>query len=411
MLVPLLGLVVAGVAHRAAEDAVEVETEAVRARDLVSVVTASGEIQPQRSVDVNAYVNGTIERVAVREGQAVNEGQLLLQIDPVPAQTASEAQAALVRSVERETQVLRAELEQARRDLDRARELAGRDLIAREELQRAETAVARTEAQLSGARARVDQARAMLRGSRHDLSKVTVTAPMSGVITRLNVEEGEFAFTTGLNPTLLLTIADLSAMKAEVEVDETDVVRVKPGHPARVTVDAFPDTTFRGRVMEVGTSPIVREEPKAETDDARDFKVVIALEDRLPDARAGLSATADIDTGRRDNAVAVPIQAVVVREVRQPRLREAPPDTLEPGEEREGVFVIADGKARFAPIEIGITGDRFFEVEHGLKPGQVVVSGSYEALRDLQDGDPVRIAKREPERERMRRQTERERRL
>jgi HlyD family secretion protein len=222
---------------------------------------------------------------------------------------------------------------------------------------------------------------------------------MAGVISRLDVEEGEFAFSTGLSPTLLLTIADLSSVQAEIEVDETDVVHVGNGQPAEVTVDAFPDTVFHGTVTEVGTSPILVEGQTQE--DAKDFEVVVTLRDKLPSARAGLSATADIETARRPQALALPIQSLVVREVPRPRIGEAPPDTLERGEETEGAFVVEDGIARFVPVEVGITGDRFFEVTAGLRPGARVVSGSYEALRDLEDGDRVKIV--EPDRERRRR--------
>jgi HlyD family secretion protein len=397
--VVLLGLLGFGVVRRQAGDAVEVEVETVRQRDLIAIVTASGEVQPQRSVDVHANVNGTIEEVAVREGETVEEGQFLLRIDPVPAEAATEAQAAQVQAAERDVDATQVELEQARRDLGRARELASRDLLSREELQARQSAVARLEAQVRAARARVEQARAGLRGSRHELERVTVTAPMAGVISRLDVEEGEFAFSTGLSPTLLLTIADLSSVQAEIEVDETDVVHVGNGQPAEVTVDAFPDTVFHGTVTEVGTSPILVEGQTQE--DAKDFEVVVTLREKLPSARAGLSATADIETARRPQALALPIQSLVVREVPRPRIGEAPPDTLERGEETEGAFVVEDGIARFVPVEVGITGDRFFEVTAGLRPGARVVSGSYEALRDLEDGDRVKIV--EPDRERRRR--------
>ena len=400
VLLLLLAVIGVGYARREGREAIAVETEVVRARELVSVVTASGEVHPQKSVDVNANINGTIEQVAVREGQSVREGDLLLRIDPVTAEASSEAQAAQVRSSQREAEALRVELEQARRDLAKARELAQRELISRDELQRAENAVAGARAQLAGAEARVEQARATLRSSRHELSKVTVTAPTSGVITRLNVEEGEFAFSTGLSPTLLLTIADLSTMEAQIEVDETDVVNVQLGQRADVTIDAFPDTNFTGTVTEVGTSPIVEENAQAQAEDAKDFKVVIRLDEPPPAARAGLSATADIETARRKKAVAVPIQSLVVRELPRPRIGEAPPDTLEPGEETEGVFVVRDRKAHFVPVKVGITGDRFFEVESGLEPGVSVVAGSYEALRDLQDGDAVKVVEPDSEKRR-----------
>jgi HlyD family secretion protein len=391
------------VARRRMADTVKVEVETIQSRPLVAVVTASGEIQPVKSVSVNANVNGTVDTVAVKEGQAVEQGDLLLRIDPIPAEAAAEAQAAQVRSSEGDVEALRADLAQAQRDLERARQLASRDLISKEELQRAETTRAQARARLMAAEARVESARATLKSSQHELSKVTVTAPASGVITRLDVEQGEFAF-TGLNPTLLLTIANLSTLQAEIEVDETDVVNVQPGQPARITVDAFPDTTFTGEVTEVGTSPIVKTgaETTREEEEVKDFKVVVTLNQSLPAVRAGLSATADIETARRKSAVALPIQSLVVREQPRPKIGEAPPDTLGPGEETEGVFVVRAGHARFVPVRVGIAGDRFFEVLSGVQPGDSVVTGSYEALRELEDGDRIKIEKPDAKKDRRR---------
>jgi HlyD family secretion protein len=382
-----------GFIRRQAGETVKVEVETLRRRPLVSLVTASGEIQPVKSVDVNANVEGTIEKIAVKEGQTVRQGDFLLRIDPVSAAEAAEAQGHLVQSLRDELQALRVELEQAGRDLDTARQLAAKEMLSREELRRTESGEAQARARVAAAQARVAEAEAALRSSRHELSKVTVTAPASGVITRLPVEEGERASAT-FDPTLLLTIADLSTMEADIEVDETDVVSVKLGQPAKVTVDAFPDTSFSGKVTEVGTSPIVEEGAAQEqSEEVKDFKVVVTLDQPLPAARMGLSATADIETARRESSVALPIQALVVREQPRPTIGEAPADTLEPGEETEGVFVVRDGKARFTPLRVGITGDRFFEVLSGVQAGDTVVSGSYEALRDLQDGDDVKIEK------------------
>ncbi len=379
--------------RKGAGETSRVEVEALRRRPLVSLVTASGEIQPVKSVDVHADVNGKIDKVAVKEGQTVTAGDFLLQIDPVSAEAADAARVAELGSARANAQAARIDLEQAGRDLERARQLAARDLISREELQRDESAEARARAALEVAVGQVRQAEAALRGSHHEASKVTVTAPVSGVITRLNVEQGEVAFST-LDPTLLLTIADLSSIEADIEVDETDVVNVKLGQPVKVTVDAFPDTAFDGKVTEVGTSPIVKEgAAQDQQEEVKDFKVVVTLDQPLPAARVGLSTTADIETARRPSALALPIQALVVREQPRPRLGEAPPDTLDPGEETEGVFVVREGKARFEPVRVGITGDRFFEVLSGVQAGDTVVSGSYEALRDLQDGDAVKIEK------------------
>jgi HlyD family secretion protein len=216
---------------------------------------------------------------------------------------------------------------------------------------------------------------------------VTYTSPIDGVVTRVNVEEGEVAMIGTMNQpgTVLVVISDLSVMEATVEVDETDVVDIESGQEARVTVDAFPDTTFSGEVTEVATSPIIVPTAAGPAPGATDYEVKITLADQLPAARSGLSASAEVVTARRENALTIPIQSLVVRPVAD--------DSASSGGvvEKEGVFVVRDGEARFVPVRVGISGDRYFEVVSGLEAGDRVVSGSYEALRDLSDGAPVKV--------------------
>ena len=245
-------------------------------------------------------------------------------------------------------------------------------------------------------RSRAGQVAATLRGARHELSRVTITSPIDGVVTRVNVEVGEVAMIGTMNQpgTVLLQVADLGVMEATVDVDETDVVDIEIGQQAKITVDAFPDTTFVGRVAEVGTSPKIVPTAAGPSPDATDFEVKITLEGSMPAARSGLSASTEIVTAERKDVVAIPVQSLVVRQV-----SDDSPQAEGGVVEREGVFIVEDGKVRFVPVRVGIAGDRYFEVVSGLEGGEQVVSGPYQSLRDLKDGDPVKITEKSEEAE------------
>ena len=373
------------------ESGLEVEVETVERRALTAVVSASGRIEPKQSVSISATAPGEVVRVGVTEGQRVGEGDFLLQLDPVNVAAGASGQAAAVEAARAELRAAEAQLAYAREDFERKRSLADADLIPRAELQAARAELRAREAAVGAARSRVGQGQATLQSARHDLGRVTITSPIDGVVTRVNVEEGEVAMIGTMNQagTVLLVISDLAVMEATVEVDETDVVDVEVGQVANVTVDAFRDTTFAGRVTEVGTSPKIVPTATGPSETATDFEVVITLEDDLPAARSGLSCSADIVTGERDGALSIPIQSLVVRQVVDDA---AGADGVV---EREGVFVVRDGKAHFVPVRVGISGERHFEVLSGLEEGDQVVSGSYQALRDLTDGAAVEI--QEPE--------------
>jgi HlyD family secretion protein len=255
---------------------------------------------------------------------------------------------------------------------------------------------------------------AQLAQSRYDLTQVTIDAPMAGIVTKLNIEEGENVVTGTMNNagTVLLTIADLSVVEAEIQVDETDVVHVEVGQPATVRIDAFPDDGFQAVVTEVGKSPIGSGSAAATAgNQAINFKVVVRLTETVPGARPGLSATADIVTATRQKALAVPIQALILREVQvdekgaiiggeDPLARAdaaALPATDDAGGERvemEGAFVVRDGRALFLPIEIGIAGERHFEVLEGVKEGDLIITGPFEVIRTLLDGERVKVEER-----------------
>lgn len=375
-------VVVATVTSR--ESGVEVEVEAVERRDLTAIVSASGEIEPSQKVEIQATTPGEVVRVGVKEGQRVGRGDFLLQLDPVNVAATASGQGAAVEVAVAELESARAQLELAERDFERKQRLAAQELIPESQLDAARAELRARRAAVEAARRRVQQARATLRSARHDVSRVTITSPIEGIVTSLNVEEGEVAMIGTMNQpgTVLLTIADLGVMEATVEVDETDVVAIEPGQPAEVTVDAFRDTTFSGVVTEVATSPKARASLTGQAERATDFEVTITLRDTLPAVRSGLSASADIVTATRDDALTIPIQSLVVRQVAD--------DTAEAGVvEREGVFVVADGEARFVPVRVGIAGDRYFEVVRGLEGGEKVVAGPFQALRDLTDGATV----------------------
>jgi len=398
------GLVVGNLRHKGGK-AVAVETAQVGRKDLVETVTASGSLTPKRKVDVSANTMGRITRLAVAEGDTVQAGQVLLEIDPVEAASAVRAAEASVTTARADQALADATAAKSAKDLERLEELHRGGVATDEQLDAARTTLTVDRARADAARARLAQARANLDKAAHDLDKVTITAPMSGVVTRLDVEEGENAVMGTLNVagTVLLVISDLSTMEAEVDVDETEVVRVAVGQPVRVEIDAFPDTTFAGVVTEVGNSPIYTS--TGQNRQAVDFKVTVTLTDDVPGVRPGLSAKADIRVASADQALALPIGAVTVREWpprpraerRRGRPRAAAPDSVE-REEREGVFRIQDGTAEFVPVTLGITGEDDFQALAGVEAGWTIVTGPFRELRDLEHGDAVKPADAEKKR-------------
>ncbi|HSL20026.1 MAG TPA: efflux RND transporter periplasmic adaptor subunit [Vicinamibacterales bacterium] len=407
-------------------NAASVEVETIKTHDLEAIVSASGKIQPKRSVNISADTMGRVVDLAVEEGQTVRKGQFLLQIDPRNLQTRVEsgeagfraAQAQLVQ-MEVALEASRTALKLAQDTLNRQRELWRQGLTTKENLDRAETEARQREIevqnqqkQIDTARIRAGQERANLANARYDLSKVRIESPIDGIVTRRNIEEGEtVVIGTMNNPgTQLLTIADMSIIEAEVEVDETDIPSVQMGQRAKVTIDAMPDKTFYGKVTEIGNSPIQAAQAGGQRQ-ATNFKVVVTLEQQIADVRPGFTCTAEITTATRKNVVGVPIQATTVREMtvdekgaivrapaesgrRRPSSGGVQAAELKPGQTRkeiEGVFVVRDGKAVFIPVTTGIAGEKYFEVLSGLKSGDRVVIGPFSSVRTLADGDAVKI--------------------
>jgi HlyD family secretion protein len=382
------------------ESGAEVRMEDVGRRDLVAVVTASGTIQPQTKVDVSADITGRITRLAVREGDYVQKGQFLLQIDPTIYEANVQRAQALVSSSEAGAVQARANRDQAKRALDRTKELHAQNanLVSPEQLEQAQTAYEVADALATSAAHQVDQARAGFREARDQLAKTRIVAPMSGRVTRLAVEEGEVAVpgTFSRETGLLLTVSDLSVIQVKVQVDETDVVRLSLADSVEVTIDAFPDTTFTGKVTKVSDSsirPAGGAPVGAQNDRAVDYEVEITLRNPPKDVRPDLSATARIVTDTRKQVLAIPIIALTVREHTPLSTETQPVDTTKKKKETEGVFVVTGGKAAFRPVKVGIAGDEFFEVLDGVKEGETIVAGPYQAIRDLKDGSTVRASR------------------
>ena len=408
-----------------------VTVESIKTRDLEAIVSASGKIQPKRLVNISADTSGRVVNLAVNEGDRITRGQFLLQIDPKSLRTRVDSGTASLQAAEgsldqtkQAVETARAQLDQAQKSAARQRDLWNQQLTTRESLEKAENDVAvatsalhEREKQVTSQAARIDQERAGLESARYDLSKVRIESPIDGIVTRRNIQEGETAVIGTMNNagTVLLTLADMSVIQAEVEVDETNIPNVSLGQPARITIDALPDKTFKGHVSEIGNSPIQASSAQGNSGtQATNFKVVVMLDEPVPDVRPGFTCTADITTATRSNATAVPIPAVAVRELvydANNQVVKAPVDPrkrrttstvepvaaaaeLKPGETRketEGVFVLRGAKVEFVPIKVGISGDKYFEVTTGLKVGDQVVTGPYNSVRGMADGDTVKV--------------------
>jgi len=391
-----------GVAYRVEKKkqaGTEVRMETVARRDLVSAVTASGKIEAKTSVDISADITGRINRIAVREGDLVSKGQFLVQIDPAQYQAAVSRAQGLVASTEATLAQTRANLDQASRAWNRARQLSqlGPNLIAPEAAEQAQTSYQVAEATFEATRAQVEQSRASLQEARDNLSKTRLVSPISGRVVRLAVEEGEVAVpvTFSKETGLLMTIADLSVILAKVQVDETDVVRLSKSDSVQVTIDAYPDTSFVGRVTEISHSAKLTPTQTASgsNDRAVDFDVEVTLDNPPRDIRPDLSCTARMVTDTRNRALSIPIIALTVRDHERVPSENPNVDTTKLkrrlGKEAEGVFVVRDGQATFRPVKVGIAGDEYFEVVNGLREGETIVAGTYQAIRDLKDGARV----------------------
>jgi HlyD family secretion protein len=451
--VVLLAIIVGITVHQSGKNVVTVQTGKVQRQDLSSVVSASGEIKPKTYVNIGANAYGKITHLYVKEGDHVKKGQLLAQLENVQSTADVSANQASVQAAETDAiaaeaarntsdaDLLRAQADYARNklDWDRAQNLFKDGLISKSDfdsrqnawatadsgLVQAKDRVAQAKAQKDSADRHVAQARANLTRVADVLQKTTYSAPYDGVITSLPVREGE-SVVIGIQNALgsiLMTLADMSVITAEVKVDETDIVNVHLGQPAEVTIDAIPKKVFHGTVSEIGDNAIVRStgvatsQQTSASEEAKDFKVVVTVTDPPQDLRPGLSTTAKITTASRSSVLAIPIQALSVRTTAQLEQEKSTPGSVhaaapapketasknanskDPLQDVQGVFVIRNKKAEFVPITTGITGTSDIEVLNGLKDGDEVITGSYKVLRTLRSGSSVKIDNSVPKKE------------
>ena len=422
--------------RRMNQGVVTVQTGRAVREDLTSVVTASGEIKPLTYSNIMAEGFGKITEVVVHEGDQVRPGDVLLRLEnvqpeaDVAAQRAElESSDAAIKSAEATAVSAAADIEQKKADLDKARfnwergqQLFDSGLIARQDYEAlkaandsAVAALAASQARLEQSRADLDRARsgqrqsqAVLARAADVLRKTTYRAPIGGVATYIAVRVGENVVPGIQNASgsYLMTISDMSVVTAEVLVDETEIANVRTGQAAEVSIDALAGKTFPGRVIQVGTQAVLRTSGLASTQsttgsqEAKDFKVVVRLDDPPAGLRPGLSATAKMTTAEKKNVLAVPLQALAIRtrgEIDQANAPNSPGTTLAAGgtaasrEEIQGVFVIRDKKALFLPVQTGITGVSEMEITSGLNEGDEIVTGSYAALRTLRPSASIKV--------------------
>jgi HlyD family secretion protein len=442
--VVLVSAIVGFTVYQSHKNVVTVQTGKAQRLDLIAVVSASGEIKPKTYVNIGANAFGKITKLYVKEGDQVKRGQMLVQLENVQSAADMDAMQASLDAAKTDAVAAEAGLNTSAADLNRAKSDAERSdldwtraqglykdaLISKSDydmqkanhqtavagLAQAQARVAQAKAQKESAEGRIEQASANLTHAADVLKKTTYQAPFDGVITNLPVREGETVVIGIQNApgSTLMTLADLSVITAEVKVDETDIVNVQMGQAAQVTIDAIPKKSFKAIVTQIGDNAIVRStgvstsQQISTSQEAKDFKVVVTLQDPPEDLRPGLSATAKITTATRGNALTIPIQALTVR--RQADLvpkdekgsvQAAAPskDLSKEKEEIQGVFVLRNHKAEFVAVDTGVAGTTDIEVIKGLKEGDEIVTGSYKVLRTLRPGSSVKVDNAAPKKE------------
>ncbi len=401
----VLGIVLMGSIRGRDRNVPKVTTARVDKVNLVAKVTANGKIQARRKVDLSALVMGQIVNLAVKEGDQVRKSQLLLQIDKAQLAAGVAGREASLAAMRNDLEAARSNSQQAKSDFERARQNFSAKILSEAEFQRAKSVYDASKANVSAVEERLRETGANLAASRDSLSKTTVVAPIAGVVTALPIKEGEVTVIGTMNNagTQLLTISDMSEVEAVMMVDETSVPSVHIAQTANLTIDAYPGKTFKGTVTEVGSSPIQKNDPDllslTANSEAINFKVKIRIDDPPPTIRPGFSVTAEIVTGRKDGAVAIPIQALVVRDVpvkKDPKAKTPPPPASGRPATEEGVYYVKNGKLDFAKIETGIAGELMIEVKNGVTPGQEIVTGPFKVLRQIKEGDKVIINNEKP---------------
>jgi len=370
-----------------------VTLEKVEKQDLESIISASGEIKPKKNVNISAQIPGRIIKIGVDEGQNVKAGDFLLKLDSTQYEANANRDRALIDSYKASHIKAEARLKKDESYYERQKKLWEEMLISREQLETAKAQYEISEADKESILYQIKQAEASLQSTLDHLSKTVYNSPIDGIITSLRIEEGEIALVGTMNNpgTVLMSIADLSVMEVEVEVDETDVIGVKIGQSSEVKVDAFPDQTINGKVTEIGSSALQK---VTASEESKDFKVIITLENPPEDLKPGLSASADIITADKKDVLAIPISALVLREK-----EDADKNKKKNEEPEEGVYIVENSRAKFYPVNKGIMGEMMIEIVSGLEEGQEVVVGPYSALRQLKDGLLIKPEEKEENKE------------
>ncbi len=373
------------------EKSLKVTVEKVKKENLTSIISASGEVKPKKNVNISAHVAGRIIKIGVEEGQRVKENTFLLKLDSTQYEAMADRDRALISSHKADLIRAEATLKKDERYYERQKKLYDEKLISEELLESANAQYEISKAQHQAILFQIEQAQASLESTLDTLSKTIYNSPIDGIITSLRVEEGETAMIGTMNNpgTILMTIADLSVMEVEVEVDETDVIGVEIGHRAEVRVDALPDQTIEGKVTEIGSSAL---QQTTASQESKDFKVIITLENPPESLKPGLSASADIITAEKQDVLAVPISALVLREKEEK-------ENSKNDEQEEGVYVVENSRVKFFPVEKGIMGEMMIEIISGLEEGQEIVVGPYSALRQLKDDMLIKQEEKKVEKE------------
>lgn len=377
------------------EKLIPVTVEEVFQGEIISIVTANGTVEAEKNVNISSDIMGRIIELPIVEGQYVNKGDLLVQIETTQSQADVSQMQALLASTKVSEEETKISFEREKKLFEK-----GHCSEADYDLARLEYDLAKTE---------IQQAEANLERALDELDKCTIRAPMAGTITTLNSEEGEIVIVGTMNNqgTVIMVISDLSKIVVKVDVDETDIAHLKLDQDVEIALDAFPDTTFKGMVTEIGNSAIVT---GSSSEQVTNFEVTVLITDTVPGIKPGMNATVDITTDTRDDVIKIPIQAVVMRnpnegkdekpgddpsgETASEESKNKDKNDKNEDEEIEGVFVINDKEAHFVPVETGIADQQYIEITSGLEVGAKVITGSYKTLRSLKDGDKVKATEK-----------------
>ena len=403
----VIGLVALNVVRGAKGKVTPVQLARVRVEDVTSRVRAPGKIEPKTQIKVSADIMGKIVRLAVKEGDPVKQGQLMLQLDDTQYRAAFNQSRAALASGESRVRDAEATFKVAESNYSRQRALFEKGLLSQAEWDQATTTHGSAREALQIARQEVERARAALEGAEDNLAKCRFAAPVEGVVSALNVEQGEIVITGTMNNpgTQILTVSDLSRMLVRADVDESDVVDMKLGQKTKISVDALPDTSFSGTVMEIGNT--AKRSITSTVEGQTNFEVKVVFDENVPQIRPGMTADVEVETATHAKTHAVPIQAVVVRTERELEraarhgARNAKPrraaamaaedDTIgKKDKEITGVFVSRDGVAKFVPVKTGIASETMIEIMGEVKPSEQVVAGPYKALRELKPESKVK---------------------